>query len=156
MAEHRPMVEIRDSRFIFQTNFSGDPGRDRFGNTERKANLIIPDPDTALELRAMGFNVRETHPIEGEEEGFVPEYFVAVKANMDSNWPPAIYLVYPEQPPIQLDADTLGEIDFVHVDNVKAVLNPYYSERNGTWSFYIRTMYVEASRPNDPFAQDYM
>ena len=34
---------VENTRFIFNTNFSGDPNRDKYGSAERKANLVIPD-----------------------------------------------------------------------------------------------------------------
>ena len=75
------LVIIEGASFIFDTNFSGDPKRDRFGNDQRKANLVIPNIDQARQLIDEGFNVRLTKPKEGEEEGFVPRYFVSVKLN---------------------------------------------------------------------------
>ena len=34
-------VYIEDTRFIFDTNFAGDPNRDKYGSDARKANLVI-------------------------------------------------------------------------------------------------------------------
>ena len=44
------LVIIEGAKFIYDTNFSGDPKRDRFGNDQRKANLIIPDIEQARRL----------------------------------------------------------------------------------------------------------
>ena len=43
-------IAIDNTRFIFQTNFSGDPNNDRFGDSRRKANIMIPDPEQAKDL----------------------------------------------------------------------------------------------------------
>ena len=90
------LVIVENGKFIFDTNFAGDPKKDRFGSDERKANLVIPDIDLARELIDDGFNVRLTKPRVGEEEGFVPRYFVKVKLNYKSTWPPKVYLVTDE------------------------------------------------------------
>ena len=89
----RELIHIEDTRFIYSTNFSGDPKRRRFGSDVRKGNIIIPDPAQARELIDAGFNVKRTEPRPGEEEGFIPTYYVSVTANYDTNWPPKIYFV---------------------------------------------------------------
>ena len=42
MYQKRQKVNIDDTRFIFTTNFSGDPSRDRFGSDQRRVNVVIP------------------------------------------------------------------------------------------------------------------
>lgn len=73
------LVIIEGTKFIYKTNFSGDPDRDTYGNTQRKGNLIIPDIEQARRLIDEGFNVKLTKPKPGEEEGFIPRYYVAIK-----------------------------------------------------------------------------
>lgn len=152
-------VRIENTHFIYATNFEGDPKKDNYGSSDRKANIIIPTKEQADDLASVGFNVKVTKPKEGEEEGFVPIYFISAKANYDSEWPPKIYLVSGDAEPRLLDAQTVGMIDDIYVLNVNAILNPYWSERNKTWSLYIKIMYVEqdcnmGSR-TDPFASVY-
>lgn len=154
MAE-RKLICIENTRFIFKTNFAGDPSRDRFGSNARKGNIIIPSIDQARELIAAGFNVKETKPRPGEEENFTPEYFVSVTANYDTNWPPRIYLVSGNAEPRLLDESTLNMIDMCRVKNVNVVLNPYHNQRLRTSSLYVRTMYVEQDLESDPFASRY-
>lgn len=153
--QERKLICIENTRFIYQTNFSGDPERDRFGSDARRANLIIPDHIQAAELRDAGFNVKQTKPKPGEEEDFIPTYFVAVNANYDTDWPPKIYLVSGEAEPRLLDEDSVGIIDKCYVLNVNAVLNPYCNQRTGRNSLYVRTMYVEQDLEEDPFASRY-
>lgn len=52
------LVIIEETKFIYKTNFSGDPDRDTYGNTQRKGNLIIPDIEQARRLIDEGFNVK--------------------------------------------------------------------------------------------------
>lgn len=154
--QEKALITIEDAKFIFTTNFSGDPSRDRFGSDARKANITIPDIRQARELIDAGFNVRRTEPRPDEEEGFVPEYFVSVKINYDTTWPPKIYLVSGDSEPRLLDETTVGLIDGCRVKNVNAVLNPYRSPTARYGSLYVRTMYVEQDVESDPFASRYV
>lgn len=151
----RNLISIENTKFIFQTNFSGDPDRDRFGSDARKANIIIPDPLLARELSEDGFNVKETKPKPGEEDGFIPTYFVPINVNYDTQWPPKIYLVSGGSEPVLLDEDSISAIDNCYVLNVNVVLNPYYNKITGRSSLYVRTMYVEQDIEDDPFADRY-
>ena len=151
----RRLISIENTNFIWRTNFSGDPERDSFGNDARQANLIIPDEEQALELMREGFNVKKTKPREGEEEGFVPTYYVSIKVNYDTNWPPKICLVSGDSEPVELTEETIDILDKCYVLNVNAILNPYQNPRTGRSSLYVRTMYVEQDIEDDPFAHRY-
>ena len=50
MYTKRQKVNIDDTRFIFTTNFSGDPERDRFGSDQRRVNVVIPTEELAQHL----------------------------------------------------------------------------------------------------------
>lgn len=147
------LVIVEGTTFIFETNFSGDPKRDRFGNSQRKANLVIPDIDLARQLIDEGYNVRLTKPREGEEEGFIPRYFVSVKLNYDSKWPPKVYLVTEENGGVLLDAESACCIDNMWVESVNAVLNPYEGP-NGK-SLYVKSMEVFQKVDDDPITSKY-
>lgn len=149
------LISIENTRFIFRTNFSGDPERDTFGSDARRANIIIPDVEQAQYLIDQGFNVKETKPRPGEEEDFQPTYFVAIGVNYDSNWPPKIWLVSGDAENVLLDEESVGSIDMIQVRNVDVVLNPYHNERTGRKSLYVRTMYVVQDINDDPFASKY-
>ena len=150
----KKLISIENTRFIFRTNFSGDPERDTFGSDARKVNIVIPDPDQALELLDAGFNVKKTKPRDNDED-YIPEYFVAVNINYDTKWPPRIHLVSGNAEPVLLDEDTVGELDSCYVRNVNVILNPYQNKLTGRNSLYVRTMYVEQDLEADPFAQRY-
>lgn len=154
--DEKKVICIEDTKFIYQTNFSGDPERDAFGSDARKGNLIIPDPAQARELMDMGVNVRETKPGPDDDPNeFVPTYFVAIKVNYDSAWPPKIYLVSGDAEPRELDAETVGLIDTCYVRNVNAVLSTYRSPKMHATTLYVKTMYVEQNVEADPFASRY-
>lgn len=147
------LVIVENGKFIFDTNFAGDPKKDRFGSDERKANLVIPDIDLARELIDDGFNIRLTKPRVGEEEGFVPRYFVKVKLNYKSTWPPKVYLVTDEDKSVLLDEESVACLDDIWVDRVNAVLNRYEGP-NGK-SLYVKSMEVHQKVDDDPISAKY-
>lgn len=147
------LVIVENGKFIFDTNFAGDPKKDRFGSDERKANLVIPDIDLARELIDDGFNIRLTKPRVGEEEGFVPRYFVKVKLNYKSTWPPKVYLVTDEDKSVLLDEESVACLDDIWVDRVNTVLNRYEGP-NGK-SLYVKSMEVYQKVDDDPISAKY-
>lgn len=156
-------IAIDDTRFIYATNFSGNPENDRFGDSRRKANLLIPDAEQAKELIKAGFKVRETHPRPDDDpDEFVPDYFVTAvlkyrnRAGQPVKYPPKVYLVSGDNEPVLLDEESVECIDNMRVKNVNVILNPYeYDPANGGLSLYIRTMYVEQDLDDDPYAARY-
>jgi hypothetical protein len=156
MARERELITISDTKFIWATNFSGDPERDAFGSDARKANVIIPDPEQAMDLLEQGFNVRQTKPKPGEEADFVPTYFVSIKVNFESLRPPRIYLISGDAERLQLDEESIDILDTCYVLNVNVVLNPYQNPRTNKKSLYVTTMYVEQDIEDDPFAHRYI
>lgn len=147
------IITIEDTRFIFDTHFSGDPATDKFKSTQRYANLIIPDIQLARQLIDMGANVKLTKPKEGEEEGFEPRYFVKIILNYESEWPPKVYLVSGDAEPLLMNGETVGTIDNMWVKNVNVQLNVW--QRVDGVSLFVKTMYVEQSIEDDPFAARY-
>ncbi len=156
-------IAVDDTRFIFQTNFSGDPARDRFADARRKASLIIPDPEQAKDLIKAGFRVRETRPRQDDDPNdFVPEYYVTIllkyrnRKNEPVKYPPKVYLVSGDNEPVLLDEESVSCIDQMRIKNVNVILNPYeYDPVNNGLSLYIRTMYVEQDLDDDPYAARY-
>lgn len=156
-------IAIDDTRFIYQTNFAGDPSKDRFADSRRKANVLIPDPEQAKDLIKAGCKVRETKPRPDDDSNeFVPEYFVTAvlkyrnRLNQPVKYPPKVYLVSGDNEPVLLDEESVACIDNMRIKNVNVILNPYeYDPTNGGLSLYIRTMYVEQDLDDDPYAARY-
>lgn len=162
MADFIPNIELdvntlvmRDTKFIFKTNFAGNPAEDRFGSDKRRGNFIIPDPEVAAELLARGFNVKATKPRPGDEENFQPDYYISATLNFNSEWPPEVYLVSGASAPVPLDASSVGIIDKAYVKRVRVSLNLYESKKTGIKSVYVKVMYVEQDVAGDPFAYMY-
>lgn len=154
----RQKVNIDDTRFIFTTNFSGDPSRDRFGSTTRRVNVVIPTEEQAQQLMDMGVKVRQTKPNPDRvyDEPFVPTYFTPVTINMDSKWPPHVYWITTAGKRLLCNADTICQLDFIRVKNVCVQAN-LVEKRNfpGEYSLYADVMYVEQDADADPYAERY-
>lgn len=155
-------IAIDNTNFIFETNFAGDPRKDTYGDSRRKANVLIPDPEQAADLIKAGFKVKQTRPRKNEDpEYFKPEYYVQVilkYRKIDQTpvkYPPKVYLVT-ENNEVLMDEDTVGELDSIRVQNVNVVLNErIYDRENNGKTLYVRTMYVEQDLTDDPYAQIY-
>lgn len=151
-------ITIDNTRFIYATNFAGNPDNDHFGDTRRKMNIIVPE-DLAKELIKIGVKVRQTKPRPGEEEDFVPTYFTQVllkyrnKAGVPMKYLPRVYLVNDRNEEILRTEDDVAELDSIRVKNVNCVLNvrDYDNGKN----LYVRVMYVEQNLDDDPYAAMY-
>ncbi len=149
-------INIDDTRFIWRTNFSGDTERDNYGNPARKVSVVIPTEEQADRLRDMGVNVRCTKPRPGYEDEFEPTYYCDVKINMESNYPPHIYLITPSGRRVSMSKDTIGELDFIRIKNVCVQANLYEQRKNpGKFSLYADVMYVEQDVDGDPYYSRY-
>lgn len=156
-------IAIENTTFIFKSNFSGDMSNDRFGDSRRKCNIVIPDAMLADMLERDGFVVRQTRPRQGDDmEDFEPERFVTAilkyrtKTGIPVKYPPKVYLVSGDSVPVLLDEESVGCLDNIRVKNVNVVLNTYtYDPANGGKNLYVRTMYVEQDLEDDPYAARY-
>lgn len=159
MAKEREVVFLENTKFIYRTNFAGDPNKDKYGNKARRGNIIIPNPEDALAIEQMGIAVKHTKPRDGEEEGFIPTYYMPIIINYTSeaakNRPPMVYLVSGNNEPVLLDESTVGQIDYVYVTNVKATIEIVYLAKYDKYAAYVRTMYVEQDVDEDPWASSY-
>ena len=158
MINKRQKVNIDDTRFIFTTNFSGDPNRDRFGSDKRRVNVVVPNQELVDHLLSLGVKVRQTNPNPERtyDEPFVPTYFVPVTVNMNSQWPPHVYWITTTGKRLLCDIDTIGQLDFIRVKNVCVQAN-LVEKRNspGEYSLYADVMYVEQDADPDPYAERY-
>lgn len=155
-------IALDDTRFIFATNFAGDPSKDKYGDDRRKCNIVVPAAKVQ-ELLNAGVRVRETRPREGDEY-YTPEYFITAqvkyrKKNREMiKFPPKVYLVSAEETngPVLLNEENIGCLDNIRVKNVNVILVPFqYDPDNGSSTLYIRTMYVEQDDSDDPYAARY-
>lgn len=119
------MLEIENA-FIFWTNFRGEANA--FGNKTRSLNVAVT-PEVGAELEAAGWRVRQ---VTGGPEDKDILYFVNVKVNMQSSYPPAITLFSEfrgKKSRRALDIDTVGELDRVLFDRCDLIVKPFESDR---------------------------
>lgn len=158
MSEERRKIILEDTRFIFRTNFAGLPD-EKYHSTTRYGNILIPDPEVAMELADEGYDVKQTRPHEGEEEGFEPRYYVKILLNYTSDIakrrPPRVYLVEQDGYRRLLNEDTVGEVDAIYVLSVNVTLEKSYSKRYEKPLLYIRTMYVYHDEDDDPWDSNF-
>jgi hypothetical protein len=141
-------ITVDNTRFIFATNFSGNPANDRFADTRRKCNLIIPDPEQARDLIKEGIKVRETRPRQDEDPNdFVPEYFVSAVLKYEDRlgnpvkYPPKVYLVVGDNQPVLLDEGSISTLIRFAQRTLNVILNAYdYDPVGHKKSLFIRTI----------------
>ena len=155
-----------DTRFIFTTNFSGDPKRDNFGDTRRKVNIIIPSEELAKSLTKAGVKVNQTKPGKYDDPNdFVPEFYTTViiqfrkRDGQAVKYPPSVYLVPGVGcEPVKMTEETIGALDEIRVKNVNCIATVReYTKTDGTLGHNLQTkvMYVEQDMDQDPYAARY-
>ena len=121
---------IKDTRFIFATNFAGAPSRFNPKGETPNCNVIL-DEETAAMLLDAGFRVKTTKPREGVE--YVPEHYLNLKCSFGGRADPDIRMIpcRPGEDPtecqqIQLTADTVSNIDDARVVRVDVSFADYH------------------------------
>lgn len=151
----KELISIEGTRFIFGTNFEGNPDKDTYKSSARKGNIILND-EQAKELIKQGFNVKVTKPKPDSLDDFEPTYYVSINVKYGENpnlWP-KVYLVSADEDPMLLGPDSIGTIDDIWVDNVDVICGQYeYSPGKST--LYVRVMYVTQHIEEDLFASKY-
>jgi hypothetical protein len=119
-------LEVENAVIIWP-NFSGKPNR--FGNTAKYFNLAITK-EVADELSKRNFNVHEMTDKETNEILF---YFVNIKVNMESAYPPII-TVYTNYRGVKshtsISADTVATLDNIQIESADCMINIYCSKAN--------------------------
>lgn len=127
------ILEIEDARITFR-NFSGVG--DKFNREgDKNFSLVIPDEETAEELRKDGWNVKEKEMEDGTVYYRLP---VKVKFN---NRGPAVYVLSGKNTPLKLTEETISMLDEIDIANIRMDLRPYDWEVNGKNG---RTAYLQA------------
>lgn len=129
-------------------NFSGKAGK---YNAEGKRNFVVfLDDETAEDLAAKGWNVKQLAPRDPEDE---PTPYLQVSLNY-GYYPPRITVISNGHK-VNLDEDSVDTLDWAEIASVDLIVRPYEWEVNGTKGVkaYAKTMYVILE--DDPFVEKY-
>ena len=135
MAKTRITEVTMEGVRIVLKNFSGIAKQ--YNAKGQRNFLALLDEDTALAMKADGWNVKYLNP---KEEGEAPAPFLKVNVNFDNEPMPKIMLVTSRgQTP--LDADTVGMLDGANLTNVDLLISPFQFDENSRISAYLRKGY---------------
>ena len=132
-------LKLEGAAVIFK-NFRGEKGT---YNEEgvRTFSIVIQDLEYAADLIEQGWALK---PLKNEE-GEADAYHLPVKVNYDSRQPPRIYKIsMVNNAQLPLDEKTIDMLDYLPIDYVDLIVNPYSWEVRGETGIkaYCQTMYV--------------
>lgn len=146
-------LRIENARILFK-NFSGKEKRNaqnKIVNREgaRNFNVIIDDPEVAEQLKADGFDIKQTAT--NDEGEFL--YRLPVHLRFD-NFPPTVTMISGNKQ-IQLDEESIGTLDNADIQSCDICINPYPYEVNGKTGIksYLKIAYFVINV--DPWAEKY-
>lgn len=119
-------LEVRNAH-MFWTNFEGR--ENRWKNDTRNFNLAINEV-LAKDLNERGWRVRDIDLKDAEGEPIDKLYFINVKVNMDSPYPPIITLFSEykgKRSRRTIDLESVSNLDTIEVQTADLVINSYES-----------------------------
>ena len=132
-------LRLEDVRVIFK-NFRGEKGTYNEAGI-RGFSVLIDDVGVADDLLHAGWALK---PLKNED-GEVDAYHLPVKVNFGGRMPPRIYkITMSTGNQLPLDEKTIDLLDYLPIDYVDVILNPYEWEVRGETGVkaYLQTMYV--------------
>jgi hypothetical protein len=109
---------------------------------QRNFSLMV-GPEDAQAMIADGWNVKFLNRREGDDPNEPQQAHLPIKVKMDSHRPPVIVMVT-SRGKQKLDADMVGALDFVVMNNVDITVNPSWYDYNGRQGYtaYCSRLYV--------------
>lgn len=142
-------LEVRDAVIIW-TNFKGEANQ--FGNTTKNFNLVINE-EVKTALEADPSKKIRVHSVGGSGPDDPIMYFINVKINMTSAFPPAVTLysdLNGKKSKVELDDGTIGCLDRIDIESCDCIINLYENKMHaGTVSCYLKKLNVIQSTAND-------
>jgi len=118
-----PNLEMENARIIFR-NFEGRASQ---YNAQGDRNFcVVLDESMAKKLKADGWNVK---PLKKRDEEDEQEYYMQVKVNYNGR-PPKVVKIKRGRP-IELDEDSVSNLDDADLESVDLIINPYEWNVNG-------------------------
>lgn len=130
-------VLMEGARIIFR-NFKGAEG---MYNREGDRNFaVLMDDDVADQMSKDGWNIKWFKPRDEEDE---PQAYMSVSVNFKGGRPPRVVMIS-SRGRTELDEDTVETLDYVDIDNVDLIVNPYEWAVNGKSGIkaYLKSMFV--------------
>lgn len=141
-------ISIGNAKIVFR-NFEGRAGQ--FNALGQRNFSVLLDPDQAIRLDKIGWNVKYMKPRDPEDQ---PQAHLSVKVSYDK-FPPIIYLITKTKQKL-LDFETVKILDWAEIKYVDLVIKPYNWEMpSGAVGVkaYVKAMYVTIIQ--DEFAAKY-
>jgi hypothetical protein len=132
-------LRLEGVRIIFK-NFRGEKGTYNEAGV-RSFSILIDDLELAAGLIVDGWALK---PLKNDED-VVDAYHLPVKVNYSGRVPPRIYKVtLSTGSTFQLDLKTIDMLDYLPIEYVDIILNPYVWEVRGETGVkaYVQTAYV--------------
>lgn len=148
---NRKTIYLENTRLIFQTNFEGDPSKDKFGSNSRTATVVIQEPELAQDLINAGIRVNAY-----EREDRDTQYSMKLIASYRNRqgepvqYPPEIILISGKAREV-LTEETVGRLDHIRTGRIDVTIGSSLNNRD-TFTNYIRTMHVYQDFGDDPLA----
>ena len=142
-------LEVRNAVLIW-TNFQGKANR--FGNTTKNFNLVINEEVKAA-LEQDPTRELTIHSIGGEGTDDPIMYFINVKVNMTSAYPPVVTLYTDfrgQKSRTSLDDTTIECLDHINIESADCIINLYESKMHpGKVSGYLRKLNVIQNKESE-------
>lgn len=148
-----------ENAVIIWPNLEGRPTEFNAKGGKRTFALVL-NAEIANDLADEGWNIKTR---DGKEEGEEPLIFTEIVVNMDSKYPPKIFLITSwngETSANQLRDDMVGEIDDIIIsgncERSDLIVHPYEHNRDpkNRVKGYLDKLYL-TKRPNDDFGGRY-
>lgn len=138
MPPRNDSVLLEDAKIIWR-NFAGKEGQfNREG--DRNFALLLPE-DVADKLTEEGWNVKTT---KSREEGDPEEPYISVTVGFGRGSRPPLVVMITSGHRTELDEEACGILDWVEIENVDLIINPYHWEVNGKSGIkaYLRSIFI--------------
>lgn len=143
-------LSIENAKIIFR-NFSGKGSKYNRDGSRNFAIFLNNEKDVET-LRADGWDIKKMKPKDGivDEED---KYYLPVSVSFN-NIPPNVFMITGNKK-VQLNEDTISNLDYSEIENADLILTPYNWEVNGKTGVraYLKTAYITIVQ--DEFASKY-